>query len=333
MRTVLSILLAVLAGLLAALSLVGARAESLVYTPGPLQQIAAPMSEDPQLQEALPGEISALVEDQLPEEMPGFVQSAASGLVAGAASGLVEDDRFPAAWSAVLEETRLDWVSRIDRLATEGTTPAGTSGARGAVDGGGAEAAVSGTVHLQAAPLVDLGLDRLAEALSGVPGGEAVAEMLREGLTAGPEAGNEETGESLLSVDLAVPDPDTVSMDAVVLVVDNLYRWPWLAGTAAVLTLLALWAAPSRRKGAPLFVAGLAVLAAGGVSRWALGRMEPATDLEGIARVAAESLLEGIRDYAMPDTLILIVGGGVVAALGLLVGLASGLGSRGRAGH
>ncbi|GAA1671847.1 hypothetical protein GCM10010977_17010 [Citricoccus zhacaiensis] len=329
MRTVLSILLAVLAGLLAALSLVGARAEALVYTPGPLQQIAAPMSEDPQLREALPGEISSLVEDQLPEEMPGFAQSAASRLVEGVASGLVEDDRFPAAWSAVLEETRLDWVSRIDRLATEGTTPAGTSGAGGAADGGGAEAAVSGTVHLQAAPLVDLGLDRMAEAISGVPGGEAVAEMLREGM----DAGAGETGESLLSVDLAVPDPDTVPMDAVVLVVDNLYRWPWLAGTAAVLTLLALWAAPRRRKGTPLFIAGLAVLAAGGVSRWALGRMEPATDLQGIARVAAESLLEGIRDYAMPDTLILIVGGGVVAALGLLVGLASGLRSGGRTGH
>ncbi|MFB9071267.1 hypothetical protein ACFFX0_08690 [Citricoccus parietis] len=114
---------------------------------------------------------------------------------------------------------------------------------------------------------------------------------------------------------------------------ENLYRWPWLAGTAVVVALLALWAAPRRRKGTPLFVAGLTALAAGGVSRWALGRMEPDAGLEGIARVAADSLLEGIRDYAMPDTLILIIGGGVVAALGLLVGLASGLRSRGRAGH
>lgn len=314
MRTVLSILLAALAGLLAALSLVGARAEALVYTPEPLQQIAAPMSEDPQLQEALPGEISSLVEDQLPEQMPGFVQSAASGLVEGVASGLVEDDRFPAAWSSVLEETRLDWVSRIDRLAEGDTT-------------------TSGTVHLQAAPLVELGVDRLAESVSGVPGGEAVAETLREGLAAGQEAGNEEAGESLLSVDLAVPDPDAVPTDVVVLIVENLYRWPWLAGTAVVVALLALWAAPRRRKGTPLFIAGLTVLAAGGVSRWALGRMEPAADLEGIARVAADSLLEGIGDYALPDTLILIVGGGVVAALGLLVGLVSGFRSRSRAGH
>ncbi|VXB59942.1 hypothetical protein [Citricoccus sp. K5] len=327
MRTVLSILLAALAGLLAALSLVGARTEALVHTPDPLQQIAGPMSEDPQLQEDLPGEISSLVEDQLPDGMPGFAQSAASRLVEGAASGLVEDDRFPAAWSAVLEETRLDWVDRLDRLATEGTTPAGTPGA------GGAEAAGSGTVHLQAAPLVELGVDRLAEALSGVPGGEAVAETLREGLAGGQEAGNEEAGESVLSVDLAVPDPDAVPTDVVVLIVENLYRWPWLAGTAVVVALLALWAAPRRRKGVPLFVAGLTALAAGGISRWALGRMEPDAGLEGIARVAADSLLEGIRGYAMPDTLILIIGGGVVAAFGLLVGLTSGLRSRDRAGH
>lgn len=314
MRTVLSILLAALAGLLAAVSLVGARAEALVYTPEPLQQIAAPMSEDPQLRQALPGEVSSLVEDQLPEQLPGFVQSAASGLVEGAASGLVKDDRFPAAWSAVLEETRQDWVGRIGRIAGGDTT-------------------TSGTVHLQAAPLVELGAERLAEAFSGVPGGEAVAEMLREGVTAGREAGTEEAGESLLSVDLAVPDPEVVPTEAVVLIVDNLYRWPWLAGTAAVVALLALWAAPRRRKGTPLFIAGLTVLAAGGVSRWALGRMEPTADLEGIARVGAASLLDGIRDYAMPDTLILVVGGGVVAALGLLVGLVSGFRSRGRAGY
>ncbi|NUL46207.1 hypothetical protein F7P69_13535 [Cellulosimicrobium funkei] len=314
MRTVLSILLAALAGLLAALSLVGARAEALVYTPEPLQQIAAPMSEDPQLQEALPREISSLVEDQLPEQVPGFAQAAASGLVERAAGGLVEDDRFPTAWSAALEETRLDWISRIDRLA-EGDT------------------STSGTVHLQAAPLLELGLDRLAESLSGVPGGEAVAEMLREGMADELGAGNEEGGESLLSVDLAVPDPEKVPTDVVVVIVENLYRWPWLAGTAAVVALLALWAAPRHRKGTPLFIAGLTVLAAGGVGRWALERMEPAADLEGIARVAADSLLEGIRDYAMPDTLILIVGGGVVAALGLLVGLVSGRRSRGMAGH
>ncbi|MEO9247898.1 hypothetical protein ABDK96_09410 [Citricoccus nitrophenolicus] len=307
MRTALSILLAVLAGLLAALSLVGARAEALVHTPEPLQRIAGPMSEDPALREALPAELAEVVGDQLPEGLPGFLESSVTGLVQGAAGGLVTDERFPAAWAETVEQTRTDWAGRMDRLAGRGTTPASDPGAQ------------AGTVHLQTGPLLDLGIDRLAASVSGLPGGETVSQTLRDGLD-GAAADS-----PVRSVDLSVPDPETVDPDAVAWAVDNLYRWPWLAGTAAVLVLLALMVAPRRRKGTPLVAAGITVLAAGAVARWALGRMAPAADLDGIARAAAGSLLDGVRDYAMPDTLLLIVGGGVVAALGLMVALVSGL--------
>jgi hypothetical protein len=318
MRSALSILLAVLAGLLAALSLVGARAEALVYTPGPLQEIAGPMAADPTLRGTLPEELAALVQEQLPDELPGFLQAGAARIVQGAADGLVTDERFPAAWSEVLESTRADWVARIDHLAQDLPTPAGAAGTATAP-------AESGTVHLQTAPLVDLGLDRLSDSLSdslsNVPGGEAVAETLREGVV----NASADSGESLRSVDLTVPDPDTVPLEAMVLTVDNLHRWPWLAGSAAVLAVLALLVAPRRRKGTPLCAAGITLLAAGVGSRWALERMAPAEDVAGVARAAAASLLEGIRDYAMPDTLILMVGGAGIAVLGLVVALLSGL--------
>lgn len=311
MRTALSILLAVLAGLLAALSLVGARAEALVHTPEPLQRIAGPMSEDPGLRETLPAELGEVVGEGLPDGLPGFLESPVAGLVQQAAGGLVTDERFPAAWSAALEQTRVDWTDRMDLLA-------GADGREGPE--GTAEDA--GTVHLQTAPLLDLGIERLGESVSELPGGEAVSQALQDGLQAAVE------DSAVLSVDLSVPDPETVDTAAVVWTVANLYRWPWMAGTSVVLLLLALMLAPRCRRCTPLVVGGIAVLGAGVAARWALGRMGPAADLEGFARAAAGSLLEGVREEAMADTLLLIVGGGVLAALGLLTVLLSGRRSR-----
>lgn len=313
MRTALSILLAVLAGLLAALSLVGARAEALVHTPQPLQRIAGPMSEDPGLRAALPEEVGSIVSEQLPEAVPSFLQDGVGDLVSAAADGLVADERFPGVWAETLEQTRTDWVSRLSALQ-QGQVPA-----------------AAGTLHLQLTPILDLGLDRIAASAETLPGGSVLAPAFREGADRIVSEGGTDTGAgpdggaSPLEVDLTVPDPDTVPMDAVAWTVGNLYRWPWLVGTSAVLVLLALMAAPQRRKGTALFVAGVTVLAVGAAGRWALERMAPAADLDGIARAAAASLLEGVRAYALPDTLLLVVGGGVLAVLGLITALVSGL--------
>jgi hypothetical protein len=322
MRTALSILLAALAGLLAVLALVGARAEALVYTPGPLQRIAGPMAADEQLRQAVPEELGTLVREQLPEELPAFLQSGAGRLVQGAADGLVDDDRFPAAWATSLEQTRTDWVDRIDRLAREQPAP-GVEGAAGAV----AADAGAATVHLQTAPLVDLGLDRLSETLEPWPGGGSVADAARQAVDEAVAG----SGGTLLAVDLAFPDPQTVPVDTVVLVADNLHRWPWLAGASAVLALLALLVAPLRRKGVPLLAAGLVVLAAGAAGRWRLQLMGPPQDASGIARAASASLLEGIRTYALPDTILLMAAGAVLVVLGIVVSLvAAASGARSR---
>ncbi|MGM7668684.1 hypothetical protein [Microbacterium sp. A93] len=323
MRTALSILLAALAGLLAALSLVGARAEALVHTPEPLQRIAGPMSEDPGLRAALPDEVGGIVSEQWPDAVPSFLQDSFSDLVSAAADGLVTDERFPAVWAETLEQTRTDWVGRLAAIHQDEGSPGG----------GGGPDPEAGTLHLQLTPIIGLGVDRLAASAETLPGGSVIARAVREGgdrIVSGAGTGTgtgtgPDGGASPLAVDLTVPDPDAVPMDAVAWTVHHLYRWPWLAGTSAVLLLLALMAAPRRRKGTPLFVAGITALAVGAAGRWALGRLGPAADMEGLARAAAASLLDGIRGYAMPDTLLLMVGGGTVAVLGLITVLVSGL--------
>ncbi|MFC7400800.1 hypothetical protein [Citricoccus sp. GCM10030269] len=334
MRTPLSILLAALAGLLAALSFVAARADDLVHTPEPLQQIAGSMSQDQRLREAVPEELGRLVEEQLPDAgdsggswdgFAGLLQTGLVQLVQRSAEGLVTDERFPAAWSEVIEQTRTDWVARIDRLAEDLPTPA--DAAREAASWDAASPSESSpsesspaddaaTVHLQIAPLMDLGVDRLADAVSGVPGGESIAETLENGLADASE-------DSLTSVDLSVPDPDAVPRDAMVMTVDNLHRWPWLAGASAVLALVALLVAPRRRRGVPLVVLGMTILAVGVVCRWGLEEMAPAAGVDGIARAASASLLDGIRDYWMPDTAILLGCGGLALAMGAVTTMVS----------
>jgi hypothetical protein len=315
MRTVLSLVLAVLAGLLASLALVGARADALVHTPGPLQQIAGPMSQDPGLRSALPGQMESLVQENLPDQLPSFLQAGLLELAKGAADGLVSDDRFPGAWSQTLEQTRVDWVERVEAIGTGDPGPA------------------DATLHLQLAPLAGLGVDRLSESVEMLPGGEAAGRAVREAAgkalagMQGPAAGDD-PGASPLVVDLNIPDPAQVSGQRLAQVVSLLPRWPWLAGGAVVAGLLALLSAPRGRRWIVLVAAGGTAALAGAIGWWGLGRLE-VTGVTGLARIAAESVVQGVRDYAVPDTVMLMAGGALVVALGVV----SGLFSRGGAGR
>jgi hypothetical protein len=313
MRTLLALVLAVLAGLLASLALAGARLDALVHTPAPLQRIAGPMSEDPELRAALPGQVTALVQENLPDEVPSFLQDGVLTLVEGAAQDMVADDRFPGAWSQTLERTRVDWVQRLE--AIEKNAQPGT-----------AESA-DATLHLQLAPLADLGVDRLSESVERLPGGAGAARDVREGAEQalgdlqGPAAGAD-AGPSPLVVDLGVPDPGQFSGQQVAEAVSWLPRWPWLAGGAVVAGLLALLVAPRGRSWTVLVAAGGTALLAGAAGWWGLGQVE-VPEASGLARIAAESLAHGMRDYAMPDTVLLMAGGALVAALGVVTGLFS----------
>lgn len=309
MRTVLSLVLAVLTGLLAALALAGARLDALVHTPGPLQQIAGPMSEDPELRAALPGQVTAVVEEYLPEEVPSFLQDGLMDLVQGAADGLVTDERFPGAWSQTLEQTRVDWVSRLEAIGAD----AGDS--------------TDSTVHLQLAPLAGLGADRLSESVALLPGGEMAGPAVRQGAEQALEDLQEEgTGgdpeASPLVVDLGIPDPAQVSGQRLAQGAALLPQWPWLAGGAVVTGLLALLAAPRGRSWIVLVAAGGTAALAGVAGGWGLGRLEVA-EASGLARIAAESLIAGVRDYAEPDTMLLMAGGALAMALGVVSGLFS----------
>jgi hypothetical protein len=274
------------------------------------------MSQDPALRAAVPGQVSAVVRGNLPDQVPSFLQEALLELVQGAADGLVTDERFPGAWSETLEQTRVDWVQRLE-----------------AIEAGTGES-TDATLHLQLAPLAGLGVDRLSESVEQLPGGQAAGRAVRVGAERAlrdlqdPAAGND-AGASPLVVGLNIPDPEEISGRRVAQAVSLLPQWPWLAGGAAVAGLLALLVAPRGRRWTVLVAAGGTAVVAGALGWWGLNRLEVA-GVSGLARIAAQSLTEGVRDYAVPDTVMLMAGGALVVALGVVSGLFSRSGARRR---
>ena len=126
MRTVTALVLAVLAGVLAVLAIAGSRMEALVHTPGPVQEIAGPMAGDPELGSGLARRVEDVVGRRLPDAVPSFLAAPLLDLVGGAVDGLVGDGRFAQAWSRAVEQTRVDWVDRLDRIESApgtGTPP------------------------------------------------------------------------------------------------------------------------------------------------------------------------------------------------------------------
>lgn len=315
MRTVTSLALALIAGLLAALALAGARADALVHTPGPLQRIAGPMAQDPRLRQALPEQVAGLVDQNLPERTPALLEEGVQRLAQGATQGLVTDERFPEAWAQSLERTRVDWVDRLEGIAAEPGTPVRPE---------------QSTVHLHLAPVAAVGVDRLAEAVGTLPGGEEVERLVRDRADEvlaedGRPDGASGPGAAPLVVDLGVPDPSRISGVRLAQAVALLPAWPWLAVGAGLAGLLALWTAPARRRWTVLVAAGAAAVLAGAAGRWwlgpwGLGRWEAAGE-SSLARAAVASLADGVRAYAVPDTVALMLGGGIAVVLGLAGGL------------
>jgi hypothetical protein len=322
LRTVLSLVLAVLAGLLASLALVGSRMEAVVHTPGPLLEIAGPMADDPELLQAIPGTVADVVQGQLPDSVPSFLQDGVGELVVGAADGLVSDDRFSQAWASVLDDSRTDWVHRLALIhAEEGAGTAGAGGEASSAAGSGTPDGSASTLHLQLSPVVALALDRLEGRLEALQGGAAAMDAFRRGAEDATADGS-----SLLVVDLGFPDPDVVSPQALAWVVAWLPRWPWLAGAAVISAVLGLLLAPRGRGWMVLVVTGVTVALSGLGLWWGLGQLgtDPtAGGFTDLARIATDSLVTGLRDYAMPTVVQLAAGGALVTALGMAAALFS----------
>lgn len=294
LRTLLALILAVVAGVLSVLSMASMRLDALVHTPEPLQEIAGPVVLRSDVQRTLPQTVSDAVEEQMPGELPGFLRDGIGQLIGSAASGLLEDERFAPAWSASVEETRANWTQKLEKARQLEQSHPDQPLEQNSI-----------TVEMDLGPILTLGQDVIVENLREISIGEGAADVIEENAPS----------EYSMPLDLNFPDAEMISPERLLGVEGLVQHWRWMAVAAGVSLLLALLVAPGRRRLLALGVAGLSALGAAAVQHFWLESLQ-ARGTEGVAQAVAEGLIDGLRGYAQPDSALLMGIGAVVAVIG-----------------
>lgn len=310
LQLLVGLVFAVVAGALIAFAVAGARWDALIHTPEPLQKIAGPVAALDSVQQTLPVAVGDAVREQVPDVLPGGVEDAMAALARGAADGLISDEEFEAAWGDAVEQTRTGWLAKLDRQRTE--------------EAPGRElAADAATVELQIGPIADLAQTRLEEGVQELPFGDLAVRALRDAVGSGHQ----------IAVDLNVPSADLVAPAHVLWLEEHSRLWPGLAVGAGICMVLGVALAPAGRRWMTLVAAGAVAIAVGMVGRMGLQGLG-ATGTTGAAHAVAQGLIQGVQNYALPDTTVIMVAGAVLAVIGGLGGLLRGwVSARSGTGH
>lgn len=342
-RRVLSLLLAVLAGLAAVLAVVGSAADRAIREPELTRTAVDRVLADPGVEEASPRFVLDLVEAALPREVSLVAGDLLEDVTETATGAALRDERVRAGVFESAERARADWAGRLD-----------------AGEVAGAHGADAGTLTVPLGPVVShvgVGLiDDLAEGTADllgnedgslvVPGrsvfGVEVPDTDLAGLFDRARDGIREfAAEDRLSVLVHVAGDDgsadsasdgaSASPSSSLVDVPTLLRasahWGWAAAAAAVLGLAALVLGPGRWRGVALAVAGL-LLVGGGI---AIPQVVGSRDLVrmGVPDSAPHSLaalteaVDGVVrsvvvDSFAPSATGLLYAGGAAVVVGLL---------------
>lgn len=306
MRNLLAIMLAVVTGLLAVASVAAWRVDTVLHTPETLEQIASESADGPALRESAPELIGSAAGSAVDEAVPGFAQDMVSSTTESLASDIVADPGFDAAWAASLEQTRTGWVEQLREVRT-------------ALDAGDDVAADAGQLQLDISPLAGLSADvvtgSLQEAVEGIPFGDQLSGVI-------DEVSGEIPDELTVATDL--PPAEHVTARHLAFAESTVGYW-WLVGAAAVVSVLVSLLV-ARRKALVWLVTGVTVAAAGWLTRGGLEQVfaDTIAGAQGTAEAGVvESLVGGFRTVVLPDTVALILGGGVLIAIGLVTMLVS----------
>lgn len=310
MRTLLSGLCMLLAGLLAAASLAGHQIDQLLREEEPIREVAGGLPAEEQFSQAVSEMLVDELSDHLPEAVQGLIGDRAETAVAEAVEGMLEDERTREAWDEVLQTTRSDYADQLDRLFHEGSS------------GDAQELAV------------ELDLSPVAEALTG---------PLREGLESalGWLPGLDEESfeflapEVVVDVEAAAEDGADPYIWATLAAVSE--HWTLLAIAAAVLTALGLLLGRGRGRWAALSLGGMlaAVLGVWVALTAASPDFGQPEGLPPAALAILDHVESGITGWAQPAWWIFSAASGVVALIGMLTAAVAPPGRplRGDAGH
>lgn len=342
-RRVLSLLLAVLAGLAAVLAVVGSVADRAIREPDLTRTAVDRVMADPGVEDASPRFVLDLVEAALPREVSLVAGDLLQEVTERGTGAALQDERVRAGVLESAEQARADWASRLD---------AGEEQAGGAADAGTLTVPLGPVVSHVGVGLVDDLADGTADLLGNddgslvVPGRTVFGVELpdtdlgvlfdraRDGVREFSAedrlsvlvhvAGDDGSGTS--SDDGASAAPSSSLADVPALLRASAH-WAWAAVAAAVLGLAAVLIGPGRWRGVALAVAGL-LLVGGGL---AIPEAVASPDLVrlSVPEAAPHSLadlteaVDGVvrsvvADSFAPSATGLLYGGGAAVVVGLL---------------
>lgn len=295
MRNFLAVILAIVAGVTASVGLVSWKLDGVINQPEPIQDILGSGEAAEQLKAAVPDAIGAMASDSIDIAVVG---DAVNSAVSSGVGEVTEHEDFDQAWAESLEQTRADWVARIESL-------------RGQMDAGEsiAENATDAQLQLHLDPVAEVGVSVLNEALSDVPGAT-------DGLDLQPE----------LTVDTSVPPVTMLTAEQVVLAEELITLWPVVLVIAGIVFLMALLVATNGSRWIAWLVTGLVAAISGALVKFGFVQMQnrvldAAEDTPQLAML--RPFLRAVQEWADPQLIVLMVAGVGVALLGILGGFIS----------
>lgn len=295
MRNFLAVIFAIVAGVTASVGLVSWKLDGVINQPEPIQDILGSGEAAEQLKAAVPDAIGAMASDSIDIAVVG---DAVNSAVSSGVGEVTEHEDFDQAWAESLEQTRADWVARIESL-------------RGQMDAGEsiAENATDAQLQLHLDPVAEVGVSVLNEALSDVPGAT-------DGLDLQPE----------LTVDTSVPPVTMLTAEQVVLAEELITLWPVVLVIAGIVFLMALLVATNGSRWIAWLVTGLVAAISGALVKFGFVQMQnrvldAAEDTPQLAML--RPFLRAVQEWADPQLIVLMVAGVGVALLGILGGFIS----------
>lgn len=337
MRTVLSVLAALLAGLLALVATAGALVDEVAHRPETLRGITEQVATDDAVRAAIPRAVTDVVEDAVPDQVPEPLTQWAEDLTRPIAESVAEDPKVVQGWSDTADEARRAWLIDLERArGSEDPVPGGRFDIPfGPVAQTGLVSAlgeVETTLREDGLALPGQGI---AEALLGVDVGDWAADTLIAPLY---DRAAQLRDSTELTMTVEVEALSGVDRSTVALWVAASAHWQWAAVAALVLLLAAVVLAPAGRRGLALAVAGLTVLLGTLGLRRALAPESFAVSApegvpDGVAALVREvqrAVVPALEGALAPWFEGLLWGGAALAALGILVALAELLVGRSR---
>ncbi|WGH83880.1 hypothetical protein [Auritidibacter ignavus] len=282
MRTLFASIFALVIGIVTVIGLTGWRADALLHTAEPLREISG----DEQVLDAVPALVADQVTSNAESQLP--FSDALGGVTENFASLVVEDSRFAQAWGEAVEMTRQDWVEGLQQASTPAEPDAGYL-----------------SIHLT--PVAQL---------AGVVLGEQLDQIsLLDGV--------DPTGwvPSELVIDTQVPPSELISADDLVLIEQYVTYWPLVLGGAAMAFVLALLLAAPGARWSVWLISGAVIVLGGVTLRTGIGRLVDdsiAATVEDGTVAIVEPLMHAFANWSYPQLNVMMIGGAVVAGVGLI---------------